>query len=230
VDRKLVAILDADVEGYCRLMGDDETTAVRAPAAYGELMANVVGRYHGRVVDFIGDNLLAEFGRVVDAVTAAVEIQRELAARNAARPDHRRMRFRIGINLGDVLVEGRLIFGDGVNVAAGVQALAGGIAVSGTVYDQVENKLALTYGSLGEHAVKSIAKPVGVDRVAMGAGTAAGLGETKEVRSRPRLRAVLIGLTVLIAAGISGGCRFHRDSRSVAKALGEFLSLLDTFA
>jgi adenylate cyclase len=190
VDRKLVAILDADVEGYCRLMGDDETTAVRAPAAYGELMANVVGRYHGRVVDFIGDNLLAEFGRVVDAVTAAVEIQRELAARNAARPDHRRMRFRIGINLGDVLVEGRLIFGDGVNVAARVQALAegGGIAVSGTVYDQVENKLALTYESLGEHAVKSIAKPVRVDRVAMGAGTAAGLGETKEVRSRPRLR------------------------------------------
>jgi adenylate cyclase len=118
-----------------------------------------------------------------------------------------------------VLVEGRYILGDGVNVAARVQALAegGGIAVSGTVYDQVENKLALTYESLGEHAVKSIAKPVRVDRVAMGAGTAAGLGETKEVRSRPRLRAVLIGLTVLIAARISGGRRFLRDSRAVAR-------------
>ncbi len=215
LERKLAAILDADVEGYSRLMGDDEAATVRTRAAYGEVMADVVGRHHGRVVDFTGDNLLAEFGSVVDAVTGAVEIQRELARRNDELPDHRKMWFRIGINLGDVLVQGGRIFGDGVNVAARVQALAegGGIAISGTVYDQVENKLALTYESLGEHAVKNIAKPVRVYRVVVEPGTAAGLGETKTVRSRPRLRAVLIGLAVLIAAGISSVAAWRFPSR-----------------
>ncbi len=205
MERKLAAILNADVEGYSRLMGEDEAATVRTRAAYGEVIARLVSRHGGRVVDFTGDNLLAEFASVVDAVSGAVEVQRELAARNAALPDHRKMRFRIGINLGDVIVEDGRIYGDGVNVAARVQTLAegGGIAISGTVYDQIENKLAVTCESLGEHAVKNIAKPVRVYRVLMEPGTAA-VAKPARTGPRPRRRAALIGVAALLVAGALG--------------------------
>jgi adenylate cyclase len=167
MERKLAAILSADVKGYSRLMGEDEEATIRTLTTYREGMATRIQQYRGRVVDSPGDNLLAEFASVVDAVRCAVEIQRELTAQNADVPDQRKMEFRIGINLGDVVVEGERLYGDGVNLAARLEGLAepGGLCVSGTVYDQIENKLALGYEYLGEQAVKNIAKPVRVYRV-----------------------------------------------------------------
>jgi adenylate cyclase len=166
VKRKLTAILSADVKGYSRLMGEDEEWTLRTLNTYKEVMRSLVGQYRGRVVDTPGDNVLAEFASVVDAVQCAVEIQQVLKARNALLPENRRMEFRIGINLGDVIEEGDSIYGDGVNIAARLEGLAeaGGICISGSTYEQIENKLPLRYDYLGEHAVKNIAKPVRVFR------------------------------------------------------------------
>src|SRR6266849_4342983 len=169
VKRRLAAILAADVKGYSRLMGEDEVATLYTLTAYRQVTDVLVQQHQGRVVGSAGDSVLAEFASVVDAVQCAVEIQRTLKARNTELPEHRRMEFRIGINLGDVMVEGEQIYGDGVNIAARLESLAeaGGICISGTVYDQVETKLAFNYESLGEQAVKNIAQPVRVYRVAM---------------------------------------------------------------
>ncbi len=171
VKRKLTAILSADVKGYSRLMGEDEEGTLRTLTAYRELMVTLIQQHQGRVVNAPGDALLAEFESVVDAVKSAVEIQRGLAKRNAELPVDRRMQYRIGINLGDVMVDGEAIYGDGVNIAARLESLSepGGICISGTAYDQVENKLSLGYEYLGEQSVKNIAKPVRVYRVAIAA-------------------------------------------------------------
>jgi adenylate cyclase len=167
IERKLAAILSADVKGYSRLMGEDEVATIRTLTTYREVMGTLIRQYRGRVVDSPGDNLLAEFASVVDAVQGAVEIQQALHARNADLPVPRRMEFRIGINLGDVIVEGERIYGDGVNIAARLEGLAdgGGICISGSVYEQVESKLALTYEYMGEQTVKNISKPVRAYRV-----------------------------------------------------------------
>jgi class 3 adenylate cyclase len=167
--RKLTAILSADVEGYSRLMGEDEDATVRTITAYREVMTTLILKHRGRVVDSPGDNVLAEFASVLDAVRCAVEIQEELKARNAELPEDRKMEFRIGVNLGDVVEEGERIYGDGVNIAARVQSLAegGGICISRTVHHHVKKKLALGYEYLGEHTVKNIAEPVGMYRVLM---------------------------------------------------------------
>jgi adenylate cyclase len=165
--RKLSAILSADVKGYSRLMGDDEIATVRTVEAYRKMIAEVVRNYSGRVVDSAGDNVLAEFLSVVDAVESAVEIQKELKAKNMELSVDRRMEFRIGINLGDVIEEGERIYGDGVNVAARIEGIAdgGGICISGTVFDSIENKLPLEFQSLGEHSVKNIVKPIRIYKV-----------------------------------------------------------------
>ena len=167
MSRKLAAIFSADVKGYSRLMGDDEEATIRTLTAYREVMTTLIQQHRGRVVDSPGDNLLAEFASAVDAVQSAVEIQRELKAKNADLSDSRKMEYRIGINVGDVIFEGERLYGDGVNIAARLESLAepGGICISGTVYDQVENKLALGYEYVGEQEVKNIAKPVRVCRV-----------------------------------------------------------------
>ncbi|MBI3304547.1 MAG: hypothetical protein HYZ72_20990, partial [Deltaproteobacteria bacterium] len=169
MERKLTAILSADVQGYSRLMGQDEEATIRTLTAYREVMATLIRQYRGRVVDSPGDNLLAEFASVVDAVQCAVEIQQALKARNTELPLERKMEFRLGLNVGDVVVEGERLYGDGVNIAARLENLAepGGICISGTVYDQVETKLALEYEHLGEQTVKNIVKPVRVYRVRM---------------------------------------------------------------
>src|SRR3989441_1792918 len=169
MERKLTAILSADVKGYSRLMGEDEEATIRTLTAYRELMSTLIQQQRGRVVDSPGDNLLAEFASVVDAVRCAVEIQQALKAKNADLPAQRKMEFRIGINLGDVVVEGERLYGDGVNIAARLEGLAepGGICIAGTVHDHIENKLALGYEYIGEQAVKNIAKPVQVYRVRM---------------------------------------------------------------
>jgi adenylate cyclase len=169
VKRKLAAILSADAKDYSLLMEDDEEATVQTITAYRELMVSQIQNQNGLVVDAKGDNLLAEFSSVVDAVRCAVEIQKELGRQNAQIPEHRKMEFRIGVNLGDVIEERDTIYGDGVNIAARLEGLAegGGIFISGTAYDQVENKLGLEFEYLGEQAVKNIKKPVRVYRVRM---------------------------------------------------------------
>jgi adenylate cyclase len=173
--RKLSAIVSADVEGYSRLMQDDEEATIRTLTTYRAAITQLVQQYRGRVVDTPGDNILVEFISVVEAVNCAAEIQRELAERNAKLSEDRRMRFRIGINLGDIIEEEGRIYGDGVNIAARMESLAdgGGICISGSVYDAVENKLELTYEYLGEQEVKNIAKPVRAYRVLSFPGAAA---------------------------------------------------------
>ena len=165
--RKLAAILSADVKEYSRLMREDETATIRTLTVYREVMIALIIQHHGRVVDTVGDNLLAEFASVVDAVQGAVAIQKEVKVRNAQLPESRKMVFRIGINLGDLVVEGDRIYGDGVNIAARLEALAdpGGICISRTAYDQIEDKLPLGYEYLGEKTVKNIVKPVRAYRV-----------------------------------------------------------------
>jgi adenylate cyclase len=188
-------------------MGDDEVATVRTLTVYRDVMATRIQAHRGRVVDSPGDNLLAEFASVVDAVECAVAIQHDLKARNAGLPASRQMVFRIGINLGDVIVEGDRLYGDGVNIAARIEALAegGGICISGTAYDQVENKLAVRYDGLGEHVVKNIAKPVRVYRVLTDpASPAAPAGSTPRAASRARRRLMLaVGLLVLLI-GVGG--------------------------
>jgi len=205
VKRKLVAILSADVKGYSRLMGEDEKGTVRTLNAYKEVMTNLIQQHRGRVVDAPGDNVLAEFGSVVDAVECAVEIQKELKTRNADLPENRRMEFRIGVNLGDVIEDGEQILGDGVNIAARLESLseAGGICISGTAYDHVENKLSLGYQYLGEQTVKNIVKPVRVYRVLMEPEAAGKVIGEKKIKPRQWQKATIglaIGLIVVIAA------------------------------
>jgi adenylate cyclase len=170
VKRKLTAIFSADVVGYSRLMGEDELATVQTLTSYKETMTKLIKHYRGRVLDAIGDNLMAEFASVVDAVQCAVEVQQVLSSKNEELPENRKMLFRIGINLGDVIEEGDRIYGDGVNIAARVESLAegGGVCISGSAFEQIENKLALGYQYMGEHTVKNIAKPVKVYRVPMG--------------------------------------------------------------
>jgi adenylate cyclase len=207
VKRKLTAILSADVKGYSRLMGEDEVGTIRTLNVYKEVMTNFIQQHRGRVVDAPGDNLLAEFASVVDAVQGAVEIQKELKTRNADLPKNRRMAFRIGVNLGDVVEDGEQILGDGVNIAARLESLseAGGICISGTAFDQVKNKLNLGYKYLGEQTVKNISEPVRVYQVLM-EPEAAGkvLGEKKAKPRQWQRLALSLGvvLIVIIAAAV----------------------------
>jgi adenylate cyclase len=220
VERKLAAILSADVEGYSRLMGDDEVATVRAITEYRAVIASTVVARGGRVVDSPGDNVLAEFASVVDAVQSAVDIQRELESRNAALPATRRMRFRIGINLGDVIVEGDRLYGDGVNIAARLESLAdgGGICLSGTAYDQIEGKLPFGYEFKGEHAVKNISRPVRVYRLHLDPSDAPRL----RARARSRLiKPVASAVAILLLLGAAGwaGWRWLRPSESAGLPL-----------
>jgi class 3 adenylate cyclase len=167
VQRQLKAILSADVKDYSRLMSTHEIWTIQTLKDYRSLIASHVRSHQGRVVDSPGDNLLAEFGSVVHAAECAVEIQRNLSTRNRAFPDDKRMEYRIGVNLGDVVIDRGKLYGDGVNIAARIEKLAdaGGIAVSGTVYDEIENKLPLSCEFIGEHTVKNILKPIRVYRI-----------------------------------------------------------------
>jgi adenylate cyclase len=204
VKRKLTAILSADVEGYSRLMREDEVATVNTLKAYREAMSTLIQKHRGRVVDSPGDNLLAEFASVVNAVECAIEIQDELKARNAKLPENRKMYFRIGINLGDVIEDGECIYGDGVNIAARVEGLAegGGICISGIAFDSVKNKLALGYEYLGQHTVKNITEPVRVYRV-LTEPEAAGkvIGEKRPEPRRWRWAALALVAVLVIATG-----------------------------
>lgn len=167
MQRQLKAIFSADVKDYSRLMAEDEIRTIQTLKSYRDLITTYVQDHLGSVVDSPGDNILAEFGSVINAVRCAVEIQKDLRKKNAQLPDEQKMHYRIGINLGDVVVEQDKIYGDGVNIAARIEGMAeaGGVCVSGTVYDQIEDKLGLQYAALGEKTVKNIKKPVRIYRV-----------------------------------------------------------------
>jgi adenylate cyclase len=168
-ERKLTTILSADAAGFSRLMGEDESGTFATLKAHRDLIAERIATHRGRVVNTAGDSVLAEFASVVKAVECAVEIQRALGERNVTRAKDRQMWFRIGINLGDVMVDDTDLFGDGVNVAARLQALAepGGILISGTVFDHVKDKLAVSFDALGPQAVKNIQAAVPAYRVVL---------------------------------------------------------------
>jgi len=210
--RKLTAILSADVKDYSRLMGEDDEATVRTITAYREIITDVVQKYRGRVVDSPGDNILAEFASVIDAVSSAVEIQQKLKTKNAELPEERKMEFRIGVNLGDVIHEDERIYGDGVNVAARVENLAdpGGICVSGTVFDQIESKLPLGYEYLGEQSVKNISKPVRIYKALMDPEAVGKVIGEQRVEPRQGQRVALAAVTVLLL--IVGGLLIWRSA------------------
>ncbi|NQU57935.1 MAG: copper-binding protein [Rhodospirillales bacterium] len=169
-ERKLAAILHADVVGYSRLMGEDEEATLRTLTSHREIMSSLIVMHHGRWVSSAGDSILAEFVSTFEALECAIEFQGAIAARNAGISPERRMQFRIGINVGEVIVQGDDIFGEGVNIAARLESLAepGGICISGSVYEQLKNKLSLAYEFLGKQDVKNIAEPVAAFRVGLG--------------------------------------------------------------
>jgi adenylate cyclase len=224
--RKLTAILSADVEGYSRLMDDDEEATVRTLTTYRNSITDLTQQFRGRVVDSPGDNILAEFTSVVDAVNCAVEIQRDIAEKNAELPYERKMEFRIGVNLGDVIEEDGRIYGDGVNIAARVESLAkaGEICISGRAYDQVENKLGLDYENKGEHQVKNIRRPIRVYRVMSFPGAAAHrVVQAKEAMRRKWRKATLAVVVVLllVGGGLLGWNYYQQRSIEAAVALFE---------
>jgi len=214
VKRKLTAILSADVKGYSRLMGEDEVGTIRTLNAYKEVMTNLIQEHHGRVVDAPGDNVLAEFASVVNAVECAVEIQKELKTRNAELPETRRMEFRIGINLGDVIEDGEQILGDGVNIAARLESLSdsGGICISGKAYDEVKNKLLLGYKYLGEQAVKNIAEPIRVYRVLMEPGEPSEVKVKAKVEGKNRKYFAIVAVAVVIIGAVAAWQYIWRPS------------------
>jgi adenylate cyclase len=206
--RKLAAILSADVEGYSRLMGEDEEATVRTLTTYREVLTTFIQQHDGKVVDSPGDNLLAEFASVVDAVRCAVAVQKEIKSRNDELPENRRMQFRIGVNLGDVIEDKERIYGDGVNVAARTEGLAdgGGICISGTAYDQISKKLPLGYAYLGEQKVKNIEKPIRVYRILMDPQAAGKvIGEKRPISRQWRWAAVAL----LVVAGALAVWNFY---------------------
>jgi len=169
VIRILRAILSADVKGYSLLMSDDEVHTIQTLNTYRQIMSEYVQRHTGRVVDSPGDNILAEFGSAVDAVQCAVEIQKQLKRENERFVEDKRIQFRIGVNIGDVVQDGDRIYGNGVNVAARIEGIAdpGGVSISRNAYDHIRDKLELGYEYLGEHSVKNIKHPVRVYKVLM---------------------------------------------------------------
>jgi adenylate cyclase len=223
IERRLTTLLFADVVGYSRLMEQDEAGTLAALRSCRDAIARRIADHRGRVVNTAGDNVLAEFASVVKAVECAIQVQRELAERNAALPAERQMRFRIGINLGDVMVEGGDLYGDGVNVAARLQALAepGGILISGTVFEHVRDKLAVAFDFIGPQSVKNIAAQVPAYRVLLQPAPAAApprdpapapaplppsetaTGARQSLRHRFYISAARAGAVILLLAAIN---------------------------
>jgi adenylate cyclase len=216
IERRLTTLLFADAAGYSRLMGQDEAGTLAALSACRAAIAQQISGHAGRVVNTAGDAVLAEFASVVRAVECAIGVQRALAERNAGLPEDRRMQFRIGINLGDVMVENGDLYGDGVNVAARLQALAepGGILISGAVFEHVKDKLAVGFDYLGEQSVKNIAAQVPAYRVLLQPGPAAARG-----RDTPRPRTAVPAQRTHLA-------RLHRLYVSAATAVAVIALLL----
>jgi adenylate cyclase len=228
--RKLTAILSADAVDYSRLMGENEEATVRTLMAYREVLSTLIQQHNGKVLDSPGDNLLAEFVSVVDAVQCAVAVQKEISSRNNELPENRMMQFRIGINLGDVIQEEDRIYGDGVNIAARLEGLAepGGICISKTAFDHIESKLPYGYDFIGDQIVKNIAKPVGAYRVLMEPRVTISGRPEKEKASGLRQIQILAGAAAAVVLAVAVGIwQFYPkspkvDLLSVEKATSPF--------
>ena len=225
--RKLAAIFSADAVGYSRLMGDDEEATIRTLTEYREAITAQVRQHKGRVVDSPGDNVLAEFASVVDAVRCAVEIQKLIAERNSDLPENRRMLFRIGVNLGDIVAEGERIYGDGVNIAARLESLAdgGGICISGTAFDQVKGKLDAGYKYLGEQNVKNIKEPIRVYRMLLEPDAAGKIiGEKKSKQGQRKWAVVAVSAIIILLAGAFSIWNFYFQPSTSSERLSPELT------
>ncbi|MFQ6021537.1 MAG: adenylate/guanylate cyclase domain-containing protein [Acidiferrobacterales bacterium] len=228
LQRKLAAIFYADVAGYSRLTGEDEEGTHRRLSAYLDTITTAIKHHRGKVLHFAGDAVLADFSSIVDALTCAAQIQRHLKARNEDLPEERKLQFRIGVNLGDVIVDRNEIYGDGVNVAARLESLAqpGGICVSGTVYDAIGTKLPFAYEFIGEQSVKNITRPVRAFHVQIDAHAA---DARKKLRSRLqqwRPMVLIVMATLLIVVGVAALWQFHlRATPDVIERVSEGASL-----
>jgi adenylate cyclase len=222
MQRRLAGILAADIAGYSRLMHSDEAATVRDLKAHQSVILPLIGRHGGRIIDTAGDGIMAEFPSVIGATECAVEIQTVMAARNEEVPESRRMLFRIGINLGDVIHDEHRIYGDGINIAARLEALAepGGVLVSGTVYDHVRGKLPVTFEDMGERQVKNIEQPVRIYQLHIPEASSQAVVATLGRRPAMTERRHWIGwgaaafLVLLGAAGTWYGLPLHSRSAS----------------
>jgi adenylate cyclase len=203
VKRKLTTILAADVEGYSRLMSTDEEATLKTLKSYREIIDGLIGKHDGRIFGTGGDSVIAEFGSTVEAVRCAITIQEELRIENAELAEEQQMKFRIGVNVGDVMVEGDNLYGDGVNIAARLEgeAEAGGICISGSAFEQVKNKLSISFEDIGPQQVKNIAEPVPAFRVVPGSVSVAATAATPSSTKRWRIPAIAAVLVVIIAVG-----------------------------
>ncbi|MEN8250947.1 MAG: adenylate/guanylate cyclase domain-containing protein [Bacteroidota bacterium] len=202
VIRKLSAILSADVKGYSRLMTDDEASTIKTLKDYRVVMSDIIKQHSGRVVDAPGDNVLAEFPSAVNAIQCSVEIQNALKEKNTDLPVDKRLVFRIGVNIGDVVQDGDSLYGEGVNIAARIEGLAnpGGVCISRNAYDHIKNKLKLGYEYIGEHAVKNIKDPVRVYKVLMEPEDAGKLiGEKSSYFRKKWPRLALAAVVILVS-------------------------------
>ncbi len=223
LERKLATILSADVAAYSRLMAEDEELTLRTFRGHKEVFEKLVELHRGRVFNTAGDAILAEFGSAVEAVRCATEIQAALRTRNDQLPEERQVRFRIGVNLGDVMVQGQDLLGDGVNVAARLQGAAepGGVCIAGSVYDQIRNKLSLSFTPLGEMSYKNIPQPVRTFAIA----EADGLGILPAPALKRRLgagrvwaAAAIVLLLAAAGAGVWGYSDYRRSRAEAAHA------------
>ena len=219
MERRLAAILSADVVGYSRLMGADEGgTLERLKACRRELVDSAIEEHHGRIIKLMGDGALVEFASVVDAVQCAAVIQRGMSGRDPGLPAEQRIRFRIGINLGDIIVEGDDIYGDGVNIAARLQAIAepGGIFISGTAFDHVAHKVDVGFSALGEHRLKNIADPVRVYCVLLDPAHTGKVVFSSRARPRGMALLALAGLLIAASATVFAWQWPHKQRASIA--------------
>jgi adenylate cyclase len=231
VKRRLTTVLCADVEGYSRLMEVDEAGTLVTLQRYRSAMATLIGRHDGRIINTWGDAVIAEFASVVEAVQCAVETQQELTTDSRSLPDARKMQFRIGINLGDVMVDGDNIYGDGVNVAARLQQLAepGGILISGPVYDQVHNKLSIAFDPLGEQQVKNLATPVMSYRVVHGTARSDPSASVRGTKPPPQVPTRSEAAPGFFAKGIAWYKSLPRIIAAII-ALAVFIFLINVFS
>src|SRR5436190_8387742 len=204
--RRLTCILATDAFGYSRLVNEDETGALRILAAHRAVIDGIIAYHDGRIANTAGDSVLAEFGSVVEGVRCAVEIQDALKTRNESLPESQRMLFRIGINLGEVVVKGDDLLGDGVNVAARLESLAqpGGILISSSVYDQITGKLDLGFQDIGEQTLKNISRPIRAFRVSGAGGTIRTDSATRPAFAASRRALPLVIGAIAIAAAAGG--------------------------
>lgn len=213
IKRKLKAILSADVKGYSKLMGDDDVRTVNTITKYRQIMAGIIEKHEGRVVDSPGDNILAEFASSLNAVHGAIEVQNILEKENSKLPDNRRMDFRIGINLGDIIHKDDRIYGDGVNIAARIESLTdpGGICISRGVFDQIEGKFNVGFAYLGPHSVKNIKKPVDIYKLLLGSDYAGKIINPQIAKSSTRR--LLTAVMVVLVLAIGGGSIIYFNAR-----------------